>query len=306
MLSPAAKLVADGLRAGRDAPLVPLAERRASEAKGLALLPMADGVRIRSIDVVGDSILAEPELEHAPAAGMILYLHGGAYVTGTGRSRASVTSHLAAATGVKVLSLDYRLAPEHPYPAAVEDAGIGLARCGELSDGGPVAVVGDSAGGGLTMATLVRAAPGAVRCAVLFSPWADLTLSSGAVAGNAGSDVMLRRDRLAGSAADYAGPVPLDDPGVSPRFADLSGLPPLLIFAAGPELLVDDALALAAGAALARDLPRLARRHRGGARGRRGGGGGGALHQRAVRLAVRISEPGCGPGWGCPRGRRPG
>jgi epsilon-lactone hydrolase len=203
--------------------------------------------------VVGDSILAVPDHTgpEQTGPGTILYLHGGAYVTGTGRSRASVASHLAAATGVSVLSLDYRLAPEHPFPAAVDDALVGLASARELGDGGPVAVVGDSAGGGLTLATLVRAGPGAASCAVLFSPWADLTLSGRAVTDNVGSDVMLRRDRLAESAAEYAGSVQLDDPRVSPRFADLRGLPPLLLLAAGTELLLDDALAVADAAARA-------------------------------------------------------
>ncbi len=234
-LSEAARLVEASLRAGKDAPAPPLAERRAQEAEMLALLPTAPGVTVGDVDAVGDSILATPD--GAAGGAMVLYLHGGAYVTGTGRSRAAVASHLAAAMGVAVLSLDYRLAPEHPYPAAVDDALAGLDRCRELAGGGPVAVVGDSAGGGLTLAALVAARDRGnptVRAAVLFSPWADLTLASRAAADNAEADAMLRADRLSESARSYAGSVPLDDPRVSPRFADLRGLPPLQVFVSGP------------------------------------------------------------------------
>jgi acetyl esterase/lipase len=244
MLSEAARLVAGTLRQGKDAPSGPLEQRRSEEAEALALLPVSPGVTVRDIDVVGDSILAEPD---GGAEGVVLYLHGGAYVTGTGRSRASIASYLAAATGAAVLSLDYRLAPEHPYPAGLEDALTGLARCADIG-GDAVAVAGDSAGGGLTLATLVQCRDRGLpmpRCAVLFSPWADLTMTSRAVTDNADAEAMLRADRLSESAAWYAGDLPVEDPQVSPRFALLDGLPPLQVLVSGHEVLLDDAIGVA-------------------------------------------------------------
>ncbi|HXW34576.1 MAG TPA: alpha/beta hydrolase [Acidimicrobiales bacterium] len=240
-----------------------LDQRRADEELALSALPIADGATVRSVDVVGDSILVEPpgyaDTTNAPTP-VVMYLHGGAYVTGSGRSRASIASHLAAATGLRVVSVDYRLAPEHPFPAGLDDALLGLNHCDALSGGTGTVVIGDSAGGGLAVATMLRARDLGLPlplCAVLYSPWTDLTLGARAVKENADSEAMMVEDLLAESASGYAGSESLQNPLLSPRFADVTGLPPMAIFVSSEELFLDDALALVEQAARARILIEL-------------------------------------------------
>jgi monoterpene epsilon-lactone hydrolase len=186
----------------------------------------------------------------AAADGALLYLHGGGYVVGSVVSHRALASNLAAAAGVPAMIVDYRMGPEHRFPAAVDDA---VTVFGWLVDQGlapsRIAVAGDSAGGGLTLATILalRAAgsplPGAGGC---ISPWTDLTMSSPSIDANAGEDPMLDRERLEWYAERYlseeADP---RDPLASPLFADLSGLPPLVVHAADEEVLLDDARLLA-------------------------------------------------------------
>lgn len=173
----------------------------------------------------------------------VLYLHGGGYQVSSPRAYRGLLAHLSRAAGAPVLAPDYRLAPEHPYPAGVDDV---LAVYRALRAAGHqaqhLAVAGDSAGGGLTMALLLRlraageALPGSVG---LISPWLDLTCSGPAVTANAASDVMLKPAWLRQAANDYRGPADAAD--LRPLDADLAGLPPLHVTAAGGELLVDDA-----------------------------------------------------------------
>jgi acetyl esterase/lipase len=170
----------------------------------------------------------------------ILYLHGGGYCIGSHRTHRAMTSHLAGATGLAVFAADYRLAPEHPFPAALEDA---LACLQSLRKGGPVIIVGDSAGGGLALATalVVRqrqiAAPAAL---VLFSPWSDLARD--AIPKTAPRDVMLRADWLRACADHYLAGEPATTALASPLLGDLAGLPPMLIQTGSDELLHDQAL----------------------------------------------------------------
>lgn len=192
------------------------------------------------------------EIPGAAANGVVLYLHGGCFVVGSARASAGLAASLARRAGVRVLSLDYRLAPEHPYPAALDDA---LAAYRALTQDGsstaPIAVVGESAGGNLATALMLAAREDPdlpqPACAVLFSPWADLTVPE--LPGDAGLDPVINAAALRIRAQDYLQGADPHEGLLSPVHADLSGLPPLLIQAGSQEYLLDDAVRLAARAA---------------------------------------------------------
>jgi epsilon-lactone hydrolase len=184
---------------------------------------------------------------------VLLYLHGGGYVVGSARTGARLAVALGRRTGVRAVSLDYRLAPENPFPAAVDDA---LAAYRELLDGGlradEIAVAGDSAGGGLAVATLLAARAAGLpqpAAVAVFSPWVDLTLSGDSMAAKDGVDPLFTRERIAAYAERYVPERDRSAPLVSPAFADLTGLPPLLVQVGSHEVLLDDAVRLAGRAA---------------------------------------------------------
>ncbi|MCP5161463.1 MAG: alpha/beta hydrolase [Hahellaceae bacterium] len=183
------------------------------------------------------------------AQGCVLYFHGGAYNIGSPRGHRNVVAHLSEACGLPVLSVDYRLAPEHPYPAALQDAEAAWQFL--LSQGVPankIVVAGDSAGGGLSLALVLRlrqnkqALPGGIG---LFSPWVDLSLSQPSYKSHARQDPMLNRQWLWRMAKNYAGKHLLSEPGISPLFADYRDMPPLYIQVGEHEMLLDDARNLA-------------------------------------------------------------
>jgi acetyl esterase/lipase len=177
----------------------------------------------------------------ADSRGRILYLHGGAYCVGAPLTHRALTSRLARATNLPVFVADYRLAPEHRFPSALDDA---VAACRSLLQAGPVVIAGDSAGGGLALATalyLRRHEIGSAAALVLFSPWADLTLSA-ITDDPAEKEVMLSVAWLADCARHYLAGENASTPLASPIFADLRGLPPTLIQAGGDELLRSDAI----------------------------------------------------------------
>lgn len=175
----------------------------------------------------------------------ILYLHGGGYALGGIATHGALGARLSTATGLPVLVPDYRLAPEHPYPAALEDA---LAAFDWIQDRGIAAnriiVAGDSAGGGLTLATLasLRDRGTTAAAGVTMSPWTDLTCSNPTYDELADVDPLVAPGPLRAYAAAYAGDRPLDDPGISPGLGDLGGLPPVLIQVGGLEVLLDDSV----------------------------------------------------------------
>ena len=176
----------------------------------------------------------------------LLYLHGGGFVVGSARTGAGIAAQLAVRLGGTAYSLDYRLAPEHPYPAAVEDA---LAAYQDLAKDGEVAVAGDSAGGGLAIALLVASRAAGLpqpAAAAVFSPWADLTLGGESMRTRDGIDPLFTADVLRWYADKYA---PGDEKAASPLFADLTGIAPLLVQVGNDEVLLDDAVRLAARAA---------------------------------------------------------
>jgi epsilon-lactone hydrolase len=184
------------------------------------------------------------------AGRVVLYLHGGGYVIGSPRSHRHLAAAIATAGQAAALLLDYRLAPEHPYPAAVDDAAAAYRWL--LDQGiapGQIVIAGDSAGGGLTVAALL-----ALRDArlpqpaggVCISPWVDLTCSGASYRTKAGADPIVQRTGVEEMARAYLGAAAPRTPLASPLFADLRGLPPpLLIHVGSDEVLLDDSTQLA-------------------------------------------------------------
>ncbi len=185
---------------------------------------------------------------------MILYFHSGVYVIGSAAATVPLVADLVRRTGVNAITLDYRLAPEHPYPAALDDARAayeGLLAQG--MDPSQIVLAGESAGGGLAVATLLASREAGLpmpSCALLLSPYADLTLSGETLVERESLDPILSPAGLRVHAPEYVGGADAADPLISPIFGDLGGLPPLLIQVGSHEILLSDALRLAERAAL--------------------------------------------------------
>lgn len=246
--------VAQLLHAARFAPDATVAEMREAFEAGAAPIPA--GMNVDDATLGGRPALRlRPETNGDPdrAAGTaVLYLHGGGYVIGSAHTGASLAASLAHRVRATAYSLDYRLAPEHPHPAAVLD---GVAAYRELTTtvaAGSIVIAGDSAGGGLAIATLVAARDAGLpmpAAVAVFSPWTDLTHSGRSVHSKDGIDPLFSPDDLRGYAERYLGAADAAAPLASPIHADLHGLPPLLIQVGSHELLLDDAVRLAARAA---------------------------------------------------------
>ena len=176
---------------------------------------------------------------------VILYLHGGAFFMGSPASYRNRAMRLSYRCHAEVFVPAYRLAPEHPYPAALDDALAAWRFVNDLRREAPLVVVGDSAGGGLSLSLLVRLRDlGFImpNGAVLLSPWTDLTVSGASIEGNHGKDLWFTRKHLEMWAKYYLGCADARSPYISPVFADLSGLPSLLLLVGERELLLDDTL----------------------------------------------------------------
>jgi len=223
-------------------------EARAGFEQVASMFPVDADIKREAVSAGG--IKAEwVSAPDADAGRAVLYLHGGGYVIGSINTHRSLAARLSRASGARVLVIDYRLAPEHPHPAAVDDAvaayrwmlahGLKPAR---------ITVAGDSAGGGLTVATLlaIRDAklplPGAGAC---LSPWVDLEGIGESMTTKAGVDPIVQKTGLLQMAAAYLGGKEPRTPLAAPLYADLSGLPPLLIQVGTAETLLDDASRLA-------------------------------------------------------------
>lgn len=180
---------------------------------------------------------------------VILYLHGGAYLAGSSRTHRHLAAALGGAAGVRTLLPDYRLAPEHPFPAGLEDA---LACYRHLLasgyDADSIALAGDSAGGGLVFALLLKLRAEGLpdpACLVGFSPWCDLTMTRDSLTRNARRDVMLPVRRFREVAGFYLGGAPATDPLASPALGSFDAPPPAMITASKSEILRDDGTAMA-------------------------------------------------------------
>lgn len=194
----------------------------------------------------------DAEWIHGPDVGdrgALLYLHGGGYCIGSIGTHRALAARLSEASGLAVLLPGYRLGPEDPFPAAVDDAVAGYRWLLDRGfNGEQLAIAGDSAGGGLTAATLLALRDHAVELpagAALLSPWVDLTQSGPSMTANAESDPLVDKEGLDEMASWYLAGAAADDPLASPLFGELRGLPPLLIQVGEPETLLDDAVRFA-------------------------------------------------------------
>jgi acetyl esterase/lipase len=183
---------------------------------------------------------------------VLLYLHGGAYQIGSPATLRRMIALISAAAQSRVLSVDYRLAPEHPFPAAVEDALTAyrflLHGC---ADPAAIAIAGDSAGGGLALAALVAlrdAGDPLPAAVVVMSPWTDLALTGESLRTRADVDVMIKPSGMTETATTYLAGADPRHPYASPLYADLHGLPPILIHVGDAEVVLDDSTRFAAKA----------------------------------------------------------
>lgn len=217
---------------------------RAGFAATMGRMTVPPGIRTSETKLGGRrAVLVEPAGQRRP--GTILYLHGGAWVLGSPETSLALTAHLVLRTGMRSLSLDYRLAPENPFPAAIQDSlGAYRALLEDGEDPAGLAVAGDSAGGGLSVTSLLAARdeglpmPAAITA---FSAGLDATCSGNSMDSKAGIDPLFTRESLGPAIQMYCGGQNLRQPLLSPAIcADLSGLPPMLLQAGSNEVLLDD------------------------------------------------------------------
>jgi monoterpene epsilon-lactone hydrolase len=231
-----------------------VSEQRRQLRELLSAQPLPPDVTVTAA-ALGGVPTAEITVDGIEPRHVVLYFHGGVYVMGDAFLAADLASQIGRRTRAKVISVDYRLAPEHPYPAAVDDA---LAAYEALLQAGTapsdIAFAGESAGGGLAVATLVNARDHGLplpAAAFVMSPYADLTLTGTTMETKRDVDPLLSPDALQARVGDYTSGQDAALGLISPIFADLSGLPPLIIQAGTHEVLLDDAVRLAQHAAAA-------------------------------------------------------
>ena len=248
MASQQLQMIVEALRARPDSAELSIQDQRAAFQELASQFQPAQDVRCEPVDAGGIPAewITTPEAGHESA---IYYLHGGGYVMGSIGTHRDMISRLSRAARARALAIDYRLAPENPFPAAVEDStsayrwlistGVDPAR---------LVIAGDSAGGGLTMATLVAlrdAGDPLPAAAVCLSPWVDLEGVGESMTTRAEVDPMVQRESLLQSAKAYLRDADPRTPLAAPLYADLSGLPPLLIQVGTAETLLDDSTRLA-------------------------------------------------------------
>ena len=240
------KTIVDMMRAQRS--VIPLeidaAAMRAGMEQMTGLMPLPPDVTTEAVHA--DGVPAEwVFVPTASADRVVLYVHGGAYVIGSLNTHRDLAARISRAARARVLNVDYRLAPEHPHPAAVEDATAAyrwLLAQGYAPE--RLAIAGDSAGGGLTVATLVAlrdAGDPLPAAGVCLSPWVDLEGIGESMSSRAHLDPMVQKDHLLRMAKLYLGDLHPRTPLAAPLYADLSGLPPMLIQVGTAETLLDDA-----------------------------------------------------------------
>jgi epsilon-lactone hydrolase len=216
--------------------------------------PLPADVRVTPGDLGGIPVIFIDIADVEPG-GTIFHIHGGGFALGSAAGSVGLASSLARKTGMRAVSVDYRLAPEHPYPAALQDVTAAYrALAGQADGASHIVVSGESAGGNLAIELLIASKTEGLTmpaAALLLSPMTDLTATGSSYTGKADVDPAISARAIATRAADYLAGTDTDpaDPLVSPIFADLTGLPPLLIQAGSHEVLLDDATRLAAKAA---------------------------------------------------------
>ena len=219
--------------------------------------PVPPDVRVDTVDAGG--VRAEwTTTPGAHADRVLVFLHGGGYISGSLASHRHSVARMGREARARTLALDYRLAPEHPFPSALDDAlgGYRFLRATGIEPGA-IAIVGESAGGGLALALLLRLREGGETlpaCLWLCSPWVDLALTGASLTTKAEVGPLLQEPYLAELAKAYLNGTDPRDPLASPLYADLRGLPPTLVQVGSAETLLDDAVRIA-GAAGAADVP---------------------------------------------------
>lgn len=220
-------------------------ERRAGFDQLGAWIPLPPDVRAEVVDVGG--IPAEwISIDGTSPSTTVLFLHGGGYVIGSLNSHRRLTSDIARASDARALAIDYRMGPEHPFPTAIDDA-VAAYRWLLAQGIAPeqLVIAGDSAGGGLTAATLLAlrdAGDPLPAAAVMMSPWLDLACTGGSMTSKAPVDPMISPAELHGWASMYAARTDLKTPLASPLYAELSGLPPIMLQVGTEEILLDDSV----------------------------------------------------------------
>jgi len=242
------------LRKSAFPPGIDISEQRRLLKELVSAQPLPPDVTVTAA-ALGGVPTAEITIDGIESRHVVLYFHSGVYVLGDAFQAAGLASQVGRVTRAKVISVDYRLAPEHPYPAAVDDA---LAAYEALLQDGTapsdIVFAGESAGGGLAVATLVNARDHGLplpAAAFAMSPYADLTLAGTTMQTKGDVDVLMSRENLQSRIPDYTSGEDAALGLISPIFADLSGLPPLIIQAGTHEVLLDDAVRLARQAATA-------------------------------------------------------
>ncbi len=226
----------------------PIEKARADFEEVGRMFPLADDIQCESVQAGG--VRAEWIVAPGASAQRILfYLHGGGYAIGSLDTHRDMVSRLSRAAKARALSVEYRLAPEHPHPAAVEDS-VAAYRwlLSEGMDPARIVIGGDSAGGGLTVATLVAlrdAGEPMPAAAVCISPWVDLAGTGESMTTKAEVDPVVKPGGIEWMASFYAGEMDRRTPLISPLYADLGGLPPMLIHVGTAEVLLDDSTRLA-------------------------------------------------------------
>lgn len=248
---PALEPLVAGLRQGGPDFADDPAKARADFEATLAMVPVAEDIDFTQAELGGVPTLIAT-CPGADAGGALIYLHGGAYIAGSAGGYRALAAELARAGGLTAYSVDYRLAPEAPFPAAIEDScAVYRALLARGIAPEKIVLAGDSAGGGLVFSTLIAlrdAGDPLPAAAIALSPWANLACDGETVRTKAAADPSLTPEGLRAGARHYLAGADPRDPLASPVFADLSGLPPLLIQVGSAEILLDDALALAARA----------------------------------------------------------
>lgn len=227
-------------------------DKNRDELRGLGMLnwlskrviPDDPFVRVKETQVAEmDAAWFEPKVELSKR--VLLFLHGGGYCVCSWQTHRSLIGRLARATGMKTLAINYRLAPEYPFPAAVEDSVNSYRFLLETNAPENIVIAGDSAGGGLTMATLLslkqQGIPQPARV-VAMSPWLDLSVPDEGYAPDLHNDPMFDKDAVRVWANRYLQTTHPQHPLASPMYGDLSQLPPMLIHVGGKEMLLDDTI----------------------------------------------------------------
>ena len=236
---------------------VEIAGRRAGFDAFAKVFPTAGDIVVEAVSANG--VPAEwTSAPGADASRAVLYLHGGGYVIGSLDSHRHVASEIARDTGGRTLALHYRLSPEQPFPAPVEDAVAGYRYLLSLGISPKhIAIAGDSAGGGLVVAALVAIRDAGLEqpsCGWCISPWVDLEGIGGSMMSKAAEDPIVQKDALLEMSALYLNGAGPRSPLAAPLYADLRGIAPLFIQVGAAETLLDDAIRLA-GAAGAANVP---------------------------------------------------